>query len=260
MKKDKQAKKIRSMLKEKGINFEPTDIEFAHSSGLSSFDKFYSVFEMIKKEKKDIKSILDCGCGYGTMAKVLGEYFNADKVHGIDSDDERLKVAKKSINAIKLDLERDSLPFPDNTMDFILCSGTMAHMTWIDNLFDEIRRILKDDGYFLFTMPNLGSWTNLMSLSLGYQISDVQLLKKRVKLGLMPTFRLSDHIHTLTLRAAKDLLKHYDFQIIKIVPYKPVQSNPKLKLVYSLINFIDFITPFYMQRRFLYVCKKKKKL
>lgn len=64
----------------------------------------YSIFEELKLLELDLdgKKILDAGCGTGTLARTLGENFQAD-LSGCDASLERIQEAKV--------LSKDSLSF-----------------------------------------------------------------------------------------------------------------------------------------------------
>ncbi len=99
-------------------------------------------------------SVLDCGCGTGTLTvaakRVVG---TSGRVEGIDISTDQLEIARKNSRAAGLDIEFhegsvDELPFPENSFDAIF-STLMLHHVPEDvkrGAFHEMRRILKPGG------------------------------------------------------------------------------------------------------------------
>jgi len=55
----------------------------------------------------------------------------------------------------KVDLEKEKLPFDDNSQEIIFCFNVMEHIFNYQNLLDEVYRVLKKDGEFYFYVPFL---------------------------------------------------------------------------------------------------------
>jgi len=54
----------------------------------------------------------------------------------------------------RADFERDSLPWPDDSMDTITCMHLVEHLRTLDVLLREIARLLKPGGQVYFEMPH----------------------------------------------------------------------------------------------------------
>jgi len=88
---------------------------------------------------------LDVGCNHGELKEFLKpglRYFGVDF---------RGNVFKDFVLA---DLNRTSLPFKDKSFDAINCSAVMEHLFYPLDLLREIKRVLKDDGTALISLPN----------------------------------------------------------------------------------------------------------
>jgi SAM-dependent methyltransferase len=100
--------------------------------------------------------ILDVGCGTGLfLVPVIAAGCN--DVFGVDGPSEfESRALKRGYREVKTvpDLNRDPLPFPDQTFDLIVSKDVFEHL--MDPLFvlSEIRRVLKPGGMFLFHVPN----------------------------------------------------------------------------------------------------------
>ncbi len=108
------------------------------------------------KENSKNSKILDYGCGVGQYLKKVIE-FNPNKIVGIDISEVSIEKAKKAINELdeKVELKVDNCEntkFEDNQFDIVYGNGILHHLN-IPMCVDEICRILKPGGKFLFTEP-----------------------------------------------------------------------------------------------------------
>ena len=100
--------------------------------------------------------ILDYGCGIGhSLVKVVN--FNPKKITGIDISEISIKKAKKLIEDFNYKVELlvdncEKTKFKDNTFDIVYGTGILHHLN-ITLCLDEINRILKPGGKFLFIEP-----------------------------------------------------------------------------------------------------------
>ena len=133
------------------------------------------VFRKFQKEKykkiislaKKGGNVLDMGCGNGVFTINLCPFFN--KVLGVDSDDllEMEKGGKSALdmanylvkfyNLKNISFEKGhiySTKFQDNHFDTIFCLEVLEHLTDKEKAIQEMRRILKPEGCFVFSVPN----------------------------------------------------------------------------------------------------------
>ena len=59
--------------------------------------------------------------------------------------------------AIEYNLNR-GLPFPNSSLDLVFSTATIAYLDDTNLFVSEIKRVLKPDGRFIITTPNLGFW------------------------------------------------------------------------------------------------------
>lgn len=71
-------------------------------------------------------------------------------------------------NFVNLNIEKDALPYPDNTFDAVLFCEVIEHLTQ-DPTFAlvELHRVLKPDGYLLITTPNVFRLQNMVDILRG---------------------------------------------------------------------------------------------
>jgi ubiquinone/menaquinone biosynthesis C-methylase UbiE len=107
-------------------------------------DKIYLIKYAIPN---DVKSILDIGCGDGTISNELNKYF---KVIGIDRSINALKFVKSK----RINVSADYLPLKNKSIDLVFSSEMVEHLP--DDVFDkaiaEMKRVSKK--YIFLTFPN----------------------------------------------------------------------------------------------------------
>ncbi len=141
----------------------------AEKHELVPIDLFYSVEEFVLHrihsaayyylaEFCEDKEILDLGCNVGYGSFILSQ--SAKAVTGVDVSDNAIEVAKKYYNEIenihfKL-VDGKTLPFEDNSFDVVVTCQVIEHIVDCDEYINEIKRVLKTDGFVAFTTPNGG--------------------------------------------------------------------------------------------------------
>lgn len=124
---------------------------------LTRIDKirFFTIVDFIQRIKPKI--VLDAGCGSGDYLLYLAK--TSKKIYGIDFSEMgcRLSINKtKKFNNVfikKADLSK-KLIFRNSYFDFILCTEVLEHIKDISSVLSEFKRILKNNGLILFTLPN----------------------------------------------------------------------------------------------------------
>jgi NADH dehydrogenase [ubiquinone] 1 alpha subcomplex assembly factor 5 len=96
--------------------------------------------------------------GIGGVRKMVlldssNEMLHVDDNVPLLEDDDQDKEARKRCEAYKLHAdEEDKLPFPGGTFDLVLSSQSLHWVNDLPGLFQEVFRVLKPDGCFMFNM------------------------------------------------------------------------------------------------------------
>jgi 2-polyprenyl-3-methyl-5-hydroxy-6-metoxy-1,4-benzoquinol methylase len=108
-----------------------------------------TIIEKHVKLKQNLR-ILDAGCGSGNTTLELKKFGN---VYGIDFSFSALRYAKnRGINKVVQSSSYD-LPFLSNTFDVITILDVLEHIEDDSRVLKELKRILKQDGIILITVP-----------------------------------------------------------------------------------------------------------
>jgi len=102
------------------------------------------------------QTVLDLGCGTGSMMVQMGKLYPDVKIFGLDPDPHALALAQKkaTIEGINLSINRgfsDSLPYPDNSFDKAYSTFMFHHLESIkqkEKTLAEVKRVLKKNGVF----------------------------------------------------------------------------------------------------------------
>lgn len=97
-------------------------------------------------------SIADCGCSGGTLLEQL-KAVGFTNLHGVDFED--FLRNKEVATFHKTDFNFEPLPFPDASLDMIVSIETVEHLENPMHFEREVARVLKPNGIFIFSMPNI---------------------------------------------------------------------------------------------------------
>ncbi|QGX93812.1 class I SAM-dependent methyltransferase [Haloplanus rallus] len=101
---------------------------------------------------------VELGCG-GGQASVGTADLGADTVVGVDLSGEQLRHARRlrdfyGVDARFLQGDVTNLPFPDDSFDVASSEVVYQMIEHLGEAFREVRRILRDDGVFVVSVPH----------------------------------------------------------------------------------------------------------
>ena len=149
-------------------------------------------------------------------------------VSGID-----MNQTKQTLGIEHCNIETEAFPFQDKTFDIVLMMEVIEHLG-IDpiNAIKESRRVLKDDGIFVLTTPNILRLQNLKSIMFrGKQLATLRSLTQKEELGYI------GHIREYTKKELKEILEYCGFITFKSCMYEGSRHLPTKILAASFPSY-----------------------
>lgn len=177
------------------------------------------------------KVVLDLGSGDGRFAFQIANI--AKKVIGIDFSEEMIEIAnfKKVQNTEFEVMNAQSMDFNDEFFDVVVSMGLFEYVDIFNPFFEEIYRVLKWNGYFIFTCHRKTK-VRKMYYTLYYLISDLMKQRKNY-------YEPCEH----SLQDIKMQLSNNSFHFIGYIttlyfpaPYWKILVKPLIKLSSFLTN------------------------
>ena len=115
-------------------------------------------------------SVLDLGCGDGSLLRYLQDSRRVTG-YGMEIDDDSiLACVKNGVNVIQGDLERGLSGFEDRSFDYVILSQTLQAMKNSERVMKEMLRVGREG---IVTFPNFGYWKNRLQIAAGHMpVSD----------------------------------------------------------------------------------------
>ena len=106
-------------------------------------------FEFVNADEK----LLDIGIGTGLASMQFAEV--GLKVYGLDTSQEMLAACRSKSFTKELkrcDMTREPIPYKDRYFDHVVCCGVLHFVSDLENLFSEVKRVIRRGGIFAFTI------------------------------------------------------------------------------------------------------------
>ena len=136
-------------------------------------------------------AVLDIGCGKGDdLARIREKIGPECQLFGVEGFDEYRQIClQKGITTVKLDIERETFPYPDEFFDVVIINQVLEHVKDVFYVVSEISRIVKKKGVVIIGVPNLATWHDRLILMLGRQPSGIKLPGPHVRGITMPALQ-----------------------------------------------------------------------
>ena len=135
------------------------------------------------------RTVLDVGCGRGGTISVMADYFQPKQLVGMDLSANAIAFCKRNYSYPHADFvpgDAEQLPFEEATFDAVSNIESSHCYPNISSFYEEVKRVLKPGGYFLYTdlLPS-AKLTNyiLYLLSLGFTVEDERDITPNVLLS-----------------------------------------------------------------------------
>jgi len=164
-------------------------------------------------------SVLDLGCGDGSLLRYLGESRRVTG-YGVEIDDDRvLACVKSGVNVIQGDLERGLSEFESRSFDYVVLSQTLQAVRNSERIVDDMLRVGRAG---IVTFPNFGYWRNRLQVIGGHMpVSD----------NLPYEWHETPNIHLCTITDFEDFCAGHGVRIMErkvLTGGRPVRVLPNL--------------------------------
>lgn len=97
---------------------------------------------------------LDLGCGDGRLTNIIFDRVGRREIVGIDIDSGETSLAERLNLYQNIHIApANQIPEPDNTFDWVFSNSVLEHISNLDEVLQEVSRVLKPGGLFLLTVP-----------------------------------------------------------------------------------------------------------
>lgn len=187
--------------------------------------RYRFAYDLLSKIKKDV-TLLEVGAGYNrhVLSKILPK-----NIH-YNSLDVTKDYGPQDYYA---DISKDSLPFEDNSFDILICMETLEHVPYPREAMKEFKRIIKDNGIIIISLPNEYNLYLRLAYLLGIKMHntdsgfDVVLTK--------------GHIHRPRVKDIKKFVSDY-FNIRKVIYYWNSTKSFTSFFFYQIDKILNFIS------------------
>jgi trans-aconitate 2-methyltransferase len=132
---------------------------FAKKQGVNK-RHYFILMHLINSGLKINHSVLEMGCGIGSLTGLLAKYLKNGHLLSIDLSPESINIAKENLSKFKnLNLvahDITSYEFGKTLFDAIVLPDVLEHipLELHFNLFEKMSKILKPDGFVFINIPN----------------------------------------------------------------------------------------------------------
>jgi ubiquinone/menaquinone biosynthesis C-methylase UbiE len=180
--------------------------------------------------------VLDLGCGIGSDLMIIKNRHATSHCVGVEYSDwakEQLKGIE--IESITVDLEREKLPFKDESIDLVICNQILEHTKEVFWINHEVFRVLKPGGHFYIGVPNVLSLHNRLLGLAGIHPTCVQLCSPHVR-----AFSKKDTLKFYR-NVAPQLVQLQRFSGSQFYPFPKSIARPLSKIFPNLAVSIFFL-------------------
>lgn len=198
---------------------------------------YRNLIEVLEKYIHEKNTILDIGCGAGTVDFYLAS--QGHKILGVDISEKAVEACKKSTHALgledRLNFKKSNFPKerPSKRFNVVICSEVLEHIKNDKKAVEVIFSLLRPGGIVIFSTPSKSAPL--------YRIGITKKFDKRV-----------GHLRRYSLEELKILVRRAGFLIQETIKTEGILRNflflnpiaGKLVKVLNKIGFLSDVTTF----------------
>jgi len=178
--------------------------------------------------------VLDVGCATGKLLEYLRDSKRC-QVFGVEVDRDMAEEANErcgNVTCVNIE-DCGNLPFEKGSFDIIIFADVLEHLKRPDIVLRRAIPYLKDNGYFLFSMPNVAFLTVRLGLLFGkFVYTEYGVLDKT-------------HLRFFTLKTTRELIEETGLKITHLEGYNQVRLRyfilKPLGKIFKSIFATDFV-------------------
>jgi SAM-dependent methyltransferase len=120
------------------------------------------------------ENVVDLGAGNGADLTLAEQACPSARRFAVETYPPNVEKLKAHHNVVALDLEKDPLPFADESIDVVLSNQVLEHVKEIFWILHQVSRVLRVGGRLIVGVPNLASYHNRLLLLCGRQPTVIQ--------------------------------------------------------------------------------------
>jgi len=177
--------------------------------------------EVIAAIPEGCATVLDVGCGKGTLGRWLKEN-GVQAVRGIELSPVAGEEAKRWLDGVVVgDVERAELPWPEASVDCIICADVLEHTVDPWKVVGKLKRLLAPGGCIVASIPNVAFHRNIRKMLRGeWRYADEGLLDRT-------------HLRFFTLQTIEELFRSNGLAIEAV--FKQVDGGWNIRLLNALL-------------------------
>lgn len=173
-------------------------------------------YEVIEGFIDSPSSIIDLGCGNGSLLHSLIQKGKCTRAVGLEISESGVEISKKKGIYARLGRIDEPLPFADDEFDISVCNVTIQMVMYPEVLLKEMKRISKKQ---IVSFPNFGFYRNRLDMLLHGR------MPKPCLFGY--SWYSTGHIHQLSISDFKELVGSVGG--LEIEKFSTVFSNNSFK-------------------------------
>ena len=133
-------------------------------------------------KKIECQSVLDLGAGQRVDLDVFKKQHPLIKSYAVENWDSNIEILENNNHIVcGTDIEKERLPFDDNSIDCIILNQILEHTKDIFWIMHECTRVLTDGGSLIIGVPNLAALHNRIFLLMGKQLTCIRTNSAHVR-------------------------------------------------------------------------------
>lgn len=211
---------------------------------------------LLRNHGEEVKklSVLDVGCGKCDLLFFFGDLgvenlvgvnlfpLNSTVFRSRELVTELFGDGKGRVKYIECDVDKDQLPFSDETFDLVLFIDVLEHLYDPGFVLKEIARVTRSEGYLCMRTPNCASLKNRVQLLFGKSPygDDLEgwLFSHRFYAPKTGEKKFQGHIREYCIEETHQLLRYFGFRSIytKLHQAELYSQHRKLLKIYNILE------------------------